>query len=447
MLKFENLGETLLTQNLAKIILVSGALLSSAASFGKEFVAFGDLRGHFEPCGCNPETDMGGVARISSFIDLERSRFKELEVFSLGNNFHHDDFTLEDEFIQKGVEDLEATAMLVGKTEWIHRNRLKSKKRYLLSNSESDEFKKFIETKSSLIFGLTEYDSLKIKKKTLDKIYQKLEKSKKRTVLLYSGTKKTFFNLKLADKFDHVLVANFRPFSDAPDARERLDESLLSIGPNSFVSPLGGQGMITHMIPTVDLKPENQGKSFSPGSGIFGDAGPSFKNFHWLLREGLYGKKPEGLLNAYKKASSNSFKFRVSQRVKDIEGSDYVGSEACKACHSDAYEVYKKSSHHTAYETLIKANQHENEVCVKCHVVGYDKKGGFVSIEHTPHLAGVGCEQCHGPRKAHVRNPTKKQNYNVSLPSESCSACHVPPHSVNFDYTKYWQKILHGPIR
>ena len=75
------------------------------------------------------------------------------------------------------------------------------------------------------------------------------------------------------------------------------------------------------------------------------------------------------------------------------------------------------------------------------------KKGGFVSLEHTPHLAGVGCEQCHGPRKAHVKNPTKKQNYNVSLPSESCSACHVPPHSVNFDYAKYWQKILHGPIR
>ena len=53
------------------------------------YIAFGDLRGHFEPCGCNPKTDMGGIERIGGYIDLERSRYKNLEVYSLGNNFHY----------------------------------------------------------------------------------------------------------------------------------------------------------------------------------------------------------------------------------------------------------------------------------------------------------------------------------------------------------------------
>ena len=44
----------------------------------------------------------------------------------------------------------------------------------------------------------------------------------------------------------------------------------------------------------------------------------------------------------------------------------------------------------TAYETLKEIGQHENDACVGCHVVAYDKQGGFISEKYTPHLKGVG---------------------------------------------------------
>ena len=81
------------------------------------FMAFGDLRGHFEPCGCNPETDMGGIERIGGYIDLERSRYKNLEVYSLGNNFHADKFNVADRYIDKGLRKIKPTASLFGPTE------------------------------------------------------------------------------------------------------------------------------------------------------------------------------------------------------------------------------------------------------------------------------------------------------------------------------------------
>lgn len=96
----------------------------------------------------------------------------------------------------------------------------------------------------------------------------------------------------------------------------------------------------------------------------------------------------------------------------------YVGSKACKSCHSDAYNSWKKTKLASALDSLKAGNALEvkkkmgidptkdfsaDPQCVKCHTTGYGEKGGFVSLSKTPDLAGIGCEVCHGPGEHYVK--------------------------------------------
>ena len=74
---------------LLRLIVGGVYLLCSLSILAKEmsWLAYGDLRGHIESCGCDPKTDLGGLARLSLFLQRERSQFSDIIVFDLGNNF------------------------------------------------------------------------------------------------------------------------------------------------------------------------------------------------------------------------------------------------------------------------------------------------------------------------------------------------------------------------
>jgi hypothetical protein len=418
--------------------------VSPLAYSANEFISFGDLRGHFEPCGCNPDTDMGGIERITGYINLERSRFKGLEVFSVGNNFHSDKFNIADQFIEKGIFQLNPTAMLVGSTEWIHREKLYDRQSYLLTNSKSGIFKKFVETSNSLVIGILEFEGVDVSSSDVAYINSKLKNTSKKKILLYSGIKSKLAILLKKMKFDVVLSSNFRSFSEEPDEKERVDERLLLLeGGSVKISPLGGQGVITNNIPAVSLVTSQNPLEGKSSEGVFANI-QSYKNFHWLDRKALYGSKPKELIAKYKKASKNSFINRAIEKKKEIKNSNYAGSSSCKSCHVNEYSIYNSSNHAKAYKTLVGAGQHQNETCVTCHVVGFEKKGGFVSLKDTPDLAGVGCEHCHGPRKDHIKNPIEKKSWHIKSPRKVCESCHKAPHTTKFDYEEYWKRFAHG---
>ena len=90
----------------------------------------------------------------------------------------------------------------------------------------------------------------------------------------------------------------------------------------------------------------------------------------------------------------------------------YVGANTCKKCHIREWRSWSETKMANAFELLkpgARAEQRKaagldpdkdyttDPACVKCHVTGYGKPGGFVDLETTPALVGVGCEMCHGP--------------------------------------------------
>jgi hypothetical protein len=148
---------------------------------------------------------------------------------------------------------------------------------------------------------------------------------------------------------------------------------------------------------------------------------------------------------------------------------EYVGSEACKNCHEWAYSVWKKSKHSHAYQTLVDAkhpsNRQYDAECIVCHTVGFGYQTGFKDADATPKLKNVGCESCHGPGGAHVKdhnnedlaaklNPWKEAKDETPKQKEKrlfkmdlmCQRCHDPENDVhwtNGGLQRKWPIVKH----
>jgi hypothetical protein len=146
----------------------------------------------------------------------------------------------------------------------------------------------------------------------------------------------------------------------------------------------------------------------------------------------------------------------------DLSG-QFTGSEACAKCHADASDVWSKTTHSHATDTLLKLDpprQFDPE-CISCHATGWNPKDyfpyetGFVSVEATPHLKGVGCENCHGPGAAHVaaeagqdaalqeRMRAGMRLTTAQAEDSVCAKCHDPDNSPEFNFKTYWPKVEH----
>ena len=58
--------------------------------------------------------------------------------------------------------------------------------------------------------------------------------------------------------------------------------------------------------------------------------------------------------------------------------------------------------------------------------VGYGVPTGFSSAARTPRLAGVQCENCHGPAANHAANPDDPTSVpRVEVAATMCGGCHA----------------------
>lgn len=156
-------------------------------------------------------------------------------------------------------------------------------------------------------------------------------------------------------------------------------------------------------------------------------------------------------------------------------GRQFVGTQECKDCHTQAYAVWKKTPHAGALATLehLDPPRQFDPECLSCHVTGWEPQkffpfaGGYLNDQKTPQLGGNGCENCHGPGSAHVAAESgqvkaspaeleklrKEMRLSMATDAErrrvidTCLQCHDIDNSIEFKggeaFDKYWPKVEH----
>ena len=156
-------------------------------------------------------------------------------------------------------------------------------------------------------------------------------------------------------------------------------------------------------------------------------------------------------------------------------GGEFIGTEACGKCHTIAKEIWDASDHALATEHIVKPPKERGDIarhfdpeCISCHVTGWNAQNyypyqtGYLSLDKSRHLHGNGCENCHGPGKAHAE--AEAENSGVAeerrnslrlamqLPlekaKEHCMTCHDLDNSPEFHEEgafedDYWPTIEH----
>jgi len=107
----------------------------------------------------------------------------------------------------------------------------------------------------------------------------------------------------------------------------------------------------------------------------------------------------------------------------------YVGATSCVACHESRHQEWFGTIHRTAFNTLVSGGAGDNVLCFPCHSVGHGTPSGFVDLATTPHLAGVQCENCHGPGSNHLADP-ENVSLAVNYDSQLCGSCHQSCHGL-----------------
>ena len=129
-----------------------------------------------------------------------------------------------------------------------------------------------------------------------------------------------------------------------------------------------------------------------------------------------------------------------------VQGSlpKYAGAAVCAQCHFDVHDEWTTTAHSTALETLKNIGQGANASCLPCHTVGYGLPTGYTNETTTAFLAGVQCENCHGPADAHARNPSDVSVRPVVEPMATlCGGCHTDVHHPTYEN---WTQTLHARV-
>lgn len=437
------------------------------------WLAYGDIRGHIEPCGCDPATDLGGLRRLIKVIDQEQSLDPLVQVFSLGNLMEitkSEMPSLKNSSILRGVALTKPTATLPGPSELDQIEALKdfAKERsrefqqinFVLSNSKLELQKIFatkLETKNLVVFGYVQNPKVahsSIEPWSIER-FKSLANSQaksKTAVLLYRGPNDLLKEVVSLNLFNIIITGNQAPGETLPSQYEKLNEALLTRleTPPIYQVPLGGQGVLRGGRLQNRDTPTFQDLLKGPQTTQENPFRSKKQLVTWLTP--AIGNSPlvDSIFDDYERLVKTNFQREGQMRLQDLASTPFAGITPCRSCHQPIVDLYAQSRHARAMQTLIDKKKDQDAYCVSCHSVGSKAKGGFVSNQESPFLANVQCENCHGPRKSHSLNPLpstqrgpQEKEKSQREAQEICLTCHNVQHSPNFKYETYWPKIKH----
>ncbi len=143
---------------------------------------------------------------------------------------------------------------------------------------------------------------------------------------------------------------------------------------------------------------------------------------------------------------SNAF-FRVSGPAPK-----YAGYRNCLTCHSSVCQYVTNTPHASAFSNpAFKASGGQtNSYCLACHTVGYGLPTGFSftnrngMFSYTTNLAGVQCENCHGPAGNHAAAPDDPTVIpRVDIAATVCGGCHSGSHQPTYEE---WSSSGHAAV-
>ncbi len=451
-------------------IMYASIVLLPFVSYSKDnlaYLAFGDLRGDIEPCGCDPKSNFGGIKRIASLVQKQKVMEPGTFVLNLGNNFFHLtdkdlnlDILINQKAVIKFINFLKPSASLFNELEMLQWNFISSylkeekenHQNFVLSNQDffsKIDFKKLgvkkvIEKEDLLIFGFVEPKSKQKEALSQFVSFVKGLKSKKTKLALFSGSDEALSFLVNSDLFSEIISSNLLAFGEKEyEAGSGFEQKYLrnnNIKPVYF-TPYASQGVLRggvlkkqRLLTIKDLLKKEE-ESAKP-SALFTPIYP----MSWLDPSFDFDSPAEKILSWTEEQKKKLYLNSLSDKKKNLEKSSFAGAQACQSCHESAYKTWLNSRHAKALVTLEEKKKDFDQSCISCHVLGFHEKGGFVSKEISPQFAHVQCETCHGPRKEHIKNPTTK---NKIIAKDVCVSCHHPPHSMMFDFKSYWEKIKH----
>lgn len=277
----------------------------------------------------------------------------------------------------------------------------------------------------------------------LRKIVPDLKQKSDYMILLANTTKAEA--VELAKKFPEF---NVIALADTPEVPPIEPEAIP--GSRTLLIPVGHKGMYVVILGLFDDAKQTVRYQRVPLDSRF-TAAPEMKLLMASFQEQL------------KTIGFAELGLRPAPHPQTATNGRFVGSKKCESCHEKSYDIWKRSGHAKAYETLAKLEPPRNSdpECVSCHVIGWHPtkffpyQGGFESVAKTPQLINAGCEGCHGPGELHVQaelgndEALQKKYRKTSVVTkeqskkEMCATCHDLDNSPDFDFDSYWPLVEH----
>jgi hypothetical protein len=422
-------------------------------------MAFGNADGHFQPCGCDPKTDLGGMLRLGGMVQRVRLSEPDSALFYVGNvSSKEKGFDYDATSITKAVAELEPSAITVALEELGSIDLMDKKFKEQVVITNSTERLPVMKRKQSgqgwqvLGFVTTpkkaDKDLIPLTSSFLKTLSSEKAKSPTGfTFCLAAVTASELKTIAMSKICDRIIAA---PFEASQTKLGKIDDSVLMpkkfknvmVVPHSAQGVLrGGKALDVQMAAISDLLGKNNCTSSVDKIGGCGSVSSLrlSEPVIWLESRFAEDSPIKAINEEYEKGKVDEFKRTANERLQKVDAS-FVGAETCKTCHPAAYDAWTKTKHANAFATLQAKQKHQDIECVICHVVGHEGKSAFASIETTSKMINVQCENCHGPRAEHVRNPEPAKK---SAATKVCVTCHRDQHSPEFKFQTYWDRIKH----